>query len=48
MVDYYLAAFALSIDSSARQTLIAYISPDLTRSRGLLHLVLSLPEWQMN
>jgi uncharacterized protein (DUF1800 family) len=57
MVDYYLAAFALDLAPTVRGALISYLSADGNvppanqynlRSRGLLHLILSLAEWQMN
>jgi uncharacterized protein (DUF1800 family) len=58
LVDVYLRKLGpLSISSSSRAQLVKYVAPNgtmptgnalTTKKRGLLQLVFSLPEWQMN
>jgi len=57
VVDAYLHQLGpLPVDAATRDMLIEYIAPDgrlssgnllLSRLRGLVHLILSLPEWQL-
>ena len=57
IVDLYLRRLGpIHVDELTRNELISYIAPGdvlpqgqalLTRLRGLAHLILSLPEWQM-
>lgn len=58
MVDVYLRKLGpLPVTAQAREKLIQYVSPNGTlptgsnltaKQRGLAHMILSLPEWQMN
>jgi hypothetical protein len=57
IVDNYLRNLGpISVDNATRQSLLNYLAPGgvlptgntlLSRLRGLAHLILSLPEWQM-
>lgn len=57
LVDYYLRRLGpLVVSSATRQRLVSYVSPTgalpsgseyTIKQRGLAHMILSLPEWQM-
>jgi len=58
LVDLYLRRLGpLVVDATTRTRLIAYVSADgslpagatlIAKQRGLVHMILSLPEWQLN
>ena len=57
LVDHFLRILGpVPVPAATRDAMISYVSSDgtlpsgnglLTKQRGLIHMILSLPEWQM-